>query len=247
MNKIILVDDDRFVLEQLSEIIDWKLFGFECAGIFIDGSEALSYIRSFHVDACITDIKMNSMSGLKLIEICKKEFPDIKFAVISAHRDFEYAHQALKFGVNEYILKPIMYNDFVSCVEKLSQSITQQPSENETVPIHTTDTLLTAIAYINEHLNEAISLNDVASHVGFHPNYFSLYFKQNIGETFLSFLTKMRITKAKQLLRNTDIKISAICDMVGYKNQTHFYNIFRKYTDDLTPLQYRNRFQGGHK
>ena len=238
MNRIILVDDDEFVLEQLAEIIDWSEFGFECAGTFTDGVDALAYISSMPVDAVITDIKMNRMTGLELAQICNKDFPEIKFAVMSAYRDFDYARKALTCGVTNYILKPIVYDDFVECIKMLASSISSKDEGVSQSP--NLDPVLSAISYMNAHLNEQISLASVAEQLGFNPNYFSTYFKQNTGENFVTFLTKLRVTKAKQLLKNTDIKVSLICDMVGYKNHTHFYNVFAEYSDGLTPMQYRN-------
>lgn len=238
MKKLILVDDDEFVLEQLESSIDWEQHGFECVGTFTDGTDALAYISSMPVDAVITDIKMNNMSGLELAEICSKNFSDIKFAVMSAYRDFEYAHKALNCGVTNYILKPIVYDEFTKCLKQLYGNDAPVAEENEEKV--QTDTIISAIAYMNAHLNETLSLNTVATHVGFNPNYFSTYFKQNTGENYVTFLTKLRVSKAKQLLKNTDIKISIICDMVGYKNPTHFYNVFAEYADGLTPSQYRN-------
>ena len=246
MKKIILVDDDEFVLEQLVSTVEWEKYGFECAGTFTDGTDALAYISSMPVDAVITDIKMNNMSGLELVEICNKNFAGIKFAVMSAYRDFEYAHKALNHGVTNYILKPIVYDDFIGCLETLAAAV-QKSEEEEILSKAPTDAIIAAIAYMNAHLNESLTLNTVAAHIGFSPNYFSNYFKQNTDENFVTFLTKLRVTKAKQLLENTDIKISIICDMVGYKNPTHFYNVFAEYVDGLTPSQYRNLKKKGER
>lgn len=242
MYNIILVDDDRFVLQQLAECIEWNRFGFNEPKIFSSGEAALEHIRTSAVHAVISDIKMDKMSGLELAGICRKEFPNICFAMLSAYRDFEFARQAMSYGVNEYIVKPIIYNEFTECINRLYEAVSHKFELNSS-PAPRRDAIIQAIKYMNDHLSENISLNDVAMHVGYHPNYFSIYFKQNLNETFISFLTKLRITKAKLLLRNTDLKISAICEQVGYKNQTHFYNLFREHTDGFTPLQYRNQFQ----
>lgn len=248
MNKIIMIDDDRFVIEQFSELIDWNSLGFSVPELFTNAADALAYIRLHHVDAVITDIKMNEMSGLDLIEICHNEFPDIEFAIISAHREFSYAHRAMKYGIKEYILKPIIYKDFVLCIKNLAENISQKRNpntgRNEDSVTQLPDTILTAISYMNNNLHKDLSLNDVAAHVGYHPNYFSAFFKKSTGDTFLNYLTKLRIAKAKLLLRTTNFTISAICDMIGYKNHTHFYNIFRKSENGMTPLEYRNLKSG---
>ena len=66
MKKLILVDDDEFVLEQLESSIDWDQHGFECVGTFTDGTDALAYISSMPVDAVITDIKMPNHTGIDI-------------------------------------------------------------------------------------------------------------------------------------------------------------------------------------
>ena len=242
MYNIVLVDDDKFVLQQLAECIDWNRFGFNEPKIFSSGESALEHIRKAPVHAVISDIKMDKMSGLELARICKKEYPDLRFAILSAYRDFEYARQAMSYGVNEYIVKPIIYSEFTECIKRLHEAVSQK-FESELSSASRPDAIMQAIKYMNDHLNENLTLNDVAKHTGYHPNYFSIYFKQKLNENFITFLTKLRVTKAKLLLRNTDLKIAVICEQVGYKNQTHFYNLFREHADGLTPLQYRNQFR----
>lgn len=248
MYSILLIDDEKFVLEQISESIEWKLYGFKNPIIFTDASEAFEYIKLNSADAVITDIKMNKMSGLELVKLCKESYPKIKFAIMSAYRDFEYAKTAITYGVNDYLVKPIIYDEFSACIKRLSASVKEVYSIKKGVNLDF-DTeekpIMLAIAYMNQHISEPISLKDVASHVGFHPNYFSTYFRQHMNENFLTFFTKLRISRAKMLLRNTDLKISAVCEQVGYKNQTHFYNLFREHSKGMTPLQYKNQFLKG--
>lgn len=243
MYSIILVDDDRFVSQQIKESLDWEALGFAQPELFTSAEDALAHIKTTHTDAVITDIKMNKMSGLELAEICSRQYPRIKVAIMSAYRDFEYARTAMKFGVNEYIVKPIIYSELRSAVRGLRDSLDSGSSQDISSPSDR-DAILSAVDYMNKHISEQISLNDVAKHVGFHPNYFSIYFKQNTDENFSVFLTKLRISKAKQLLKCTDYKISAICEMVGYKNQTHFYNLFKEYNGGITPLQFRTKNKG---
>jgi len=250
MYSILLIDDEKFVLEQISESIEWKLYGFENPIIFTDAYEAFEYIKSNPVDAVITDIKMGKMNGLELVKLCKESFPKIKFAIMSAYRDFEYAKTAITYGVNDYLVKPIIYSEISSCIKRLSSSVQEVYNREKGLKLDSdtqTEPIMLAIAYMNQHISEQISLNDVARHVGFHPNYFSTYFKQHMNENFLTFFTKLRISKAKLLLRNTDLKISAVCEQIGYKNQTHFYNLFREHSNGMTPLQYKNQFLKGEK
>ncbi len=97
-----------------------------------------------------------------------------------------------------------------------------------------------AIAYMNEHYSEDISLSEIASHVGFTPNYFSAYFKNVTGEKVVDYLTKIKLEKAKEFLLNPTMSMATICEKVGYKSITHFYKLFKKYMN-MTPAEYRNK------
>lgn len=97
-----------------------------------------------------------------------------------------------------------------------------------------------ALDYIAEHYSENITLDNISGYVNLSSVYFCSFFKQHTGETFVAYLNHYRIRKAMELLRDDDIKISAICEMVGFKNQTYFYNLFRKY-NGVSPLEYRKQ------
>lgn len=93
--------------------------------------------------------------------------------------------------------------------------------------------------YISEHYaNEDISLNEVASSVFISPSHFSALFSQKTGQTFVKYLTDMRMNKAKELLKCSDMKTSEIGYSVGYKDPHYFSYIFKK-TQNCTPKQYR--------
>jgi two-component system response regulator YesN len=97
-----------------------------------------------------------------------------------------------------------------------------------------------AIAYINDHLDKNLTLQQVAKHVHLNPNHFSEVFKRETGFTYIEFVTKERITRAKELLDSTPIKISDIAGRVGYEDVKYFGQLFKKATGQ-TPSEYRNK------
>lgn len=95
--------------------------------------------------------------------------------------------------------------------------------------------------YIEKNYNqEDISLNTVAAHVNVSPNYFSTIFSQEIGKTFIEYLTEIRMKKAKELLMTTNKRASEIAYDVGYKDSHYFSFLFKK-TQGCTTKEYRNR------
>lgn len=98
-----------------------------------------------------------------------------------------------------------------------------------------------ARSYIYDNYNnEDISLNQVAASVNISPNHFSSVFKKETGETFIEFLTRVRMDKAKELLETTDLKSQEIGYKIGYRDPHYFSYIFKK-TQNITPRQYRDK------
>lgn len=95
--------------------------------------------------------------------------------------------------------------------------------------------------YISENLKDPITLSDVADYVHLNPVYLSSYFKNKTGINFSAYLKNTRMERAKQLLAHTQNPIFQICEMTGFKSESHFYKSFKD-TFDVTPQQYRERF-----
>lgn len=114
MINVLIVDDEPFIRQGLKILIDWKEFGFNIAGEAADGKEALELLENNQYDLIITDIKMPEMNGIEFIEkVRMSKNKDIKIIVLSGYYEFEYAKQAIKYNVVDYILKPIQKEELV--------------------------------------------------------------------------------------------------------------------------------------
>ena len=107
MVKVYLVEDEIIIRQSIKNSIDWEKEGYEFVGDASDGELALPVILKEKPDSLITDIRMPLMDGLELSRMVKAELPDIKIVILSGYDDFEYAKQAIKIGVAEYLLKPV--------------------------------------------------------------------------------------------------------------------------------------------
>lgn len=105
--KVLLVDDEMFAVRGLNSMLRWEVFHGELAGTAANGEEAMEYMAATPPDVIISDIKMPRMDGLKLAELVHAQSPATRMILLSGHGEFEYARQALKYGVADYILKPI--------------------------------------------------------------------------------------------------------------------------------------------
>ena len=107
MYRILLVDDEALIREAVSENVQWEKYGYELAGSCENGKEALEFIEKTPVDVVLTDICMPYMDGMQLSERLGEEHPSIKIIILSGYDDFDYAKKAIRYGVKEYLLKPI--------------------------------------------------------------------------------------------------------------------------------------------
>lgn len=115
MINILIVDDEPFIRQGLRILINWNYYGYSIIGEASNGNEALKFIEKNNVDLIITDIKMPEMDGLALVKnIYEKWKKRIKCIMLSGYYEFEYAKTAIKYGVKEYILKPIEREELIN-------------------------------------------------------------------------------------------------------------------------------------
>lgn len=117
--KVLIVDDEKKLCRLIEKLINWEKLGLELCGYRHDGMEALETIKNEKPNIVITDIRMPKCSGLELIEQIRKLGSAIHIIVISGYSDFEYAQTAIKFGVEDYLLKPIQKEELNHVLEKI--------------------------------------------------------------------------------------------------------------------------------
>lgn len=113
MLRVVLADDEKKVLLLMRKLIDWESLGFEVVGTANDGMSALDLVREKKPHLLVTDIRMPGCDGIDLIRQAKQIQPGLHFIIVSGYRQFEYAQNALKYGVEGYLLKPIKQEEMV--------------------------------------------------------------------------------------------------------------------------------------
>lgn len=119
MYKIALIDDEAVVREGMGELIPWGEIGLELIGTAEDGEKGLLLIQEKLPDIILLDINMPRLNGLDLANIITKSYPQIKIILISGYDEFDYARQALRMGVEDYILKPVTKSEMVTLLNKI--------------------------------------------------------------------------------------------------------------------------------
>lgn len=107
MYQVLLVDDERFILDGMCDLIDWGELGLEIAGMVRGGKQALQFLDSTKVDILITDISMPRMNGLELIRIARQKHADLKVIILSGYNEFEHLKEGMRLGIENYLLKPV--------------------------------------------------------------------------------------------------------------------------------------------
>ena len=178
--------------------------------------------------------------------------------MLSGHTEFEYARQALAYGVKDYIVKPAKYKEMVSVFSRLREEFdAKAESTPEAIELpdktgqlvhedHDYDEKIieTVKSYVEGHYKE-VQLQEAAKLVHFNPKYLSQYFKLKTGQNFSSYVLRVRMQKAAELLNEIGNKIYDVSEEVGYSNPKNFTRTFKVYFGK-SPSEFRHRNRGHH-
>ncbi len=131
MYRLVFVDDESIIREGISSCISWDDLGFELVKMFENGQQTIDYLREHPVDVVVSDIKMPKIDGLELSKLIYEEFPDMMVLLLSGYDDFEYAQEALKYHVSEFLLKPITAEEFTKVLITIREMLDAQRQERE--------------------------------------------------------------------------------------------------------------------
>ena len=249
--KIIIADDDQSILDGLVYIISNKV-KFPCDIIPVtDALEALQRMETINPDLIITDIKMPGMSGLEFIEEVKKK-QKCRFVILTGYEDFDFAMQAVRFHVEDYLLKPVDKNKLIEIIERVHDEINsgghpvlqvELPAvgilDYNPVSRKYSENIRNIIKIINNDYMNDVSLKQIAEKTGLNLNYICLLSKKETGMTFLQYVDYVRIKNvAEMLIYNPEKSIQEIFMQSGYISERQFFKVYKKRIG-MTPGQFR--------
>lgn len=123
MYTVLLADDEKLILDTLTDSIPWAQFGIDTILTAMDGVQVLELLKDHPVDLLITDIKMPHMDGLELLTHVRKLYPAVRCVLLTAYSEFSYAQRAIKLGVENYLLKPLKTEELEETIEKAVDNI----------------------------------------------------------------------------------------------------------------------------
>ena len=253
MYRVLLVDDERIILDGLSRAVAWGSMGCVVAGTASNGEEGLRLIRELRPDILFTDIRMPNMNGLSMVAAVRSEFPRMQITVLTAFRDFEYAQTALNLGVCRYLLKPSKMDELNEAIREMTRRLDALPplpgdgeaDEDPALAGSGAGNFIVreALDYMRAHCAEHLSLADVADHVYVSQWHLSKLINKHVNQSFFDLLGRMRMDRAKVLLEDSSLRIHAVAEQVGYSDVAHFSKSFKRFVG-MTPGEYRDGLAG---
>lgn len=131
--RIMLVDDEEEVRKAMIRKMNWEQLGFTVVGDAENGEDALEKLEMLEPDVIMTDIRMPYMDGLTLIARIREQYPFIKVLIFSGYDDFEYAKQAIKLNVTEYILKPVNGEELAEILKRVKVSLDEEIEQRRNI------------------------------------------------------------------------------------------------------------------
>ncbi len=233
MLKALIVDDEKPVRIAVSKLGRWSRYGIELPQMASNGKEALSVMRELKPEIVFVDMSMPIMNGIDFLRLASQEFPDTSFVVISGYDDFQYAQQAIHYGIIDYILKPVDEDELNQAIQRAVKKqrpnfVPGEQEESESRP--GPDEIAEVIReYIDRNYSSSIKVSMFADRYFFSKEYLIRQFKEKYGCGIYEYVLQVRMKRAKELLLSSDIKIQDIAERVGYSDKNYFSKAFRTY------------------
>lgn len=250
---ILLVDDERLAVEVMNRMIDKEKYGFSTIYKALSMKQAQQICEETDIDIIICDIEMPRGSGLVL---CSGFWIQVEIRLLFSlpvMRFFRMHSRAVSLGVQDYLLKPVEPEDMNQALEKAIRNaksrkksiLKEEKIRKLNEGVQSAEKNVEKVkTYIETHFKEELTRESLASEVFMNPDYLSKLFKKNTGSSLMDYVTKVRIERAKELLERTVLTISEIAIETGYSNTAYFTKMFKKYTNGVTPREYRKGLGG---
>ena len=121
MIRVLVADDEEKVCQLICKLIHWEELEMKLVGTASNGIGSLQMIEAEHPDLVLTDIRMPGYDGMELLKRARIQNPDMEFIIISGYSHFEYAQTAIRYGVSDYILKPVNEEALNATLQKVRQ------------------------------------------------------------------------------------------------------------------------------
>ena len=241
MYRVVLIDDEKRIVEGLRKVVRWQDFGCQVVGDAGDAIRGAALIREARPHILFTDIRMPGDDGLTMLAGLRSEFPDMQVVVLTGYREFTYAQEAIRLGVTRFLLKPSKLDEIHDALRVATERLGAQPSSEENKESRYAQSHIVnhALAYMEAHYAEKLTLQEVADSCYVSQWHLSKLLNKQTDGTFYDALNEIRIREAKRLLADPKLRVGDIGALVGYQDAAHFARVFKKLTG-MSANEYRN-------
>lgn len=231
--KFLVVDDDGIICKGVEKrLMDMAHPAIEAVQCAYSAEEALALLAQSPYDIIITDIRMQDIDGLQLVERAKHLHADMRFIILTAYDHFQYAQQALRLGVSDFLLKPCsgqqMRDVVLRVINTLQADRDAYAALHPSLPTADADPIAQAKAYIHAHLDADCDMAVIANQLDISYSYFSKLFKEQTGKTFSEYSMQARMEEADRRLRAGQ-RVTQVALSLGYQNIQNFSRAYAKY------------------
>lgn len=236
---LLIADDENLELKVLEKTVK-KHFVDELE-IFAagNGRKASQICDEVKPDIALLDIEMPGMNGIELAKYIKEKNMECIIIFITAYDRFDYAIEAMHIKAFDYLLKPWKEEKLCELINTAIENVRSVQKTDSIV--HSQKDIIKD--YIDRNYKKDISAKDVAGILGYSDVYFSKVFKQLFDDNFINYLTKIRIDRAKLLLKDVSFNIKEVGKSVGYADSNYFTKVFKR-SIGMSPSEYRSKHNG---
>lgn len=233
---LLIADDENLELKVLEKTVK-KHFVDELE-IFAssNGRKASQICDEVKPDIALLDIEMPGMNGIELAKYIKEKYAECIIIFITAYDRFDYAIEAMHIKAFDYLLKPWKEERLCELINTAIENVRNMQKTDSIV--HSQKDVIKD--YIDRNYKKDISAKDVAGILGYSDVYFSKVFKQLFDDNFINYLTKIRIDRAKVLLKDVSFNIKEVGKSVGYADSNYFTKVFKR-SIGISPSEYRSK------
>lgn len=235
---ILVVDDEQVIAEGICYLVQKMDIDCEVVDFALSAEQALKKLKEKSFDFCFSDINMPDMDGLELIKICKENHLCKNYCIISGYADFEYARQALRLGVKDYLLKPVDKDMILEMLQRFDLSNKIRTS------MKTVDNpyVKAILNIVSEEYTKDLSLSDVAARININVDYAGRLFKSHTNFTFPEYLNRYKLDKIINIIKDDPMaNFEQLAVSNGFSEIRNFYRVFKKIFN-MTPGEYREKY-----
>lgn len=258
MYQVLLVEDEDILRKGIRNSVPWERYGCSVAGEAANGREGVEQICALHPDIVITDINMPLMDGLQMIAQTKGDY-DYAAVILTGYSDFEYAQEAIRSGVADYVLKPLNTGTMCEALERAvleCRNVRWLRARNERLEalrdvsllpenppdVRRDEVAAQVLRYLEENYRERVTLADLVDALHYSDRYINQRFQKATGTTVIEYLNRLRIQKALSLLGQGAVPISEVGTACGIGDYKYFTQVFRKYMG-CSPREYQQKLR----